>query len=340
MRAVRYHGPRRPLALEEIGDPTPGPGEVLVRITAAAMCHTELHFESGLLDLGVAPLTLGHEIVGRVEAVGEGVDPKRRGERVILYYYLGCGRCRHCRTGDEQLCPELRAEYGFISDGGYAELAVVPERNAVKLPDAISDVEAAPIGCGVTTAVHAAKLAALAADEWAVVYGVGGVGFGLVQLARARGARAIAVGRSPAKLAKAAELGAEVTIDAAAGSVAERVKEATGGRGADVVFECVGGAESMPEASAALGRRGRLVFIGYSEASFSVHPIQLVVFEQRVLGSVGATLQDLHEAIELVERGVVRTVVDRTLPLERFEEGLRAIEKCEPVGKIVLTPDR
>ncbi len=339
MRAVRYHGPRRPLALEEIEDPVAGPGEVLVRVTAAAMCHTELHFESGLLDLGVAPLTLGHEIVGRVEAVGEGVDPQRRGERVILYYYLGCGRCRHCRTGDEQLCPELRAEYGFISDGGYAELAVVPERNAVKLPDAIPDVDAAPIGCGVTTAVHAARLAALAADEWAVVYGVGGVGFGLVQLARARGARAIAVGRSPAKLAKAAELGAEVTIDAGAGSVAERVKEATGGRGADVVFECVGGAETMPEASAALGRRGRLVFIGYSEASFTVHPIQLVVFEQRVLGSVGATLQDLHEAIELVERGVVRTVVDRTLALGRFEEGLRAIEKSEPVGKIVLTPN-
>ncbi len=340
MRAVRYHGPRRPLALEEIEDPVAGPGEVLVRVTAAAMCHTELHFESGLLDLGVAPLTLGHEIVGRVEAVGEGVDPQRRGERVILYYYLGCGRCRHCRTGDEQLCPELRAEYGFISDGGYAELAVVPERNAVKLPDAIPDVDAAPIGCGVTTAVHAARLAALAADEWAVVYGVGGVGFGLVQLARARGARAIAVGRTPAKLAKAAELGAEVTIDAGAGSVAEQVKEATGGRGADVVFECVGGAETMPEASAALGRRGRLVFIGYSEASFTVHPIQLVVFEQRVLGSVGATLQDLHEAIELVERGVVRTVVDRTLALGRFEEGLRAIEKSEPVGKIVLTPER
>ncbi len=340
MKAVRYHGPRRPLALEEIEDPVAGPGEVLVRITAAAMCHTELHFESGLLDLGVAPLTLGHEIVGRVEEVGEGVDPARRGERVVLYYYLGCGRCRHCRAGDEQLCPQLTAEYGFISDGGYAELAVVPERNAVALPDAISDVDAAPIGCGVTTAVHAAKLAALAADEWAVIYGVGGVGFGLVQLARARGARPIAVGRTPAKLAKAAELGAEVTIDAAAGSVGERVKEATGGRGADVVFECVGSAESMAEASAALGRRGRLVFIGYSEASFTVHPIQLVVFEQRVLGSVGATLQDLYEAIDVVERGVVRTVVDRTLPLSAFEEGLRAIEKRLPVGKIVLLPNR
>lgn len=335
---MRYHGPGQPFRLEEVDRPTPEPDEVLVRVTASGMCHTELHFKSGLLDLGVAPVTMGHEVVGCIEEVGEGISQERIGERVVLYYYVGCGQCAYCRVGDEQLCPNLKAEYGFISDGGYAEYLSVRAKNAVTLPDSISDAEAAPIGCGVTTAIHAAKLAELGTGQWAVTYGAGGVGFGLIQLTRAMGARPIAIGRSPQKLDKALELGAEFTINAAEESVAERLREITGGAGADVVFECVGTEETMREASAALGRRGKLVFVGYSPDSFSVHPIQLVVFEQKVLGSVGATLQDLHEAVDLVARGAVRTVVDRTLSLEEFESGLSALEHGELVGRAVLVP--
>jgi alcohol dehydrogenase, propanol-preferring len=338
MKAVRYHGPGQPFRLEQVDRREPGPGEVLVRVAASGVCHTELHFKSGLLDMGVAPVTMGHEVVGRIESVGEGVSPGRVNERVIVYYYLGCLECAYCRVGDEHLCPNLRAEYGFISDGGYAEYLTVPARNAVPLSATIPDVEAAPIGCGVTTAVHAVKLAEPKLGEWIVVYGVGGVGFGLVQLARSTGARTIAVGRSGAKLDKALGLGAEVAVNASEEAAAERIGEITEGAGADVVFECVGTEESMKEASAALGRRGRLVFVGYSPASFTVHPIQLVVFEQNVMGSVGATLNDLYEAVELVERGVVRTVVDRTLPLEQFESGLDALERGELVGRAVLVP--
>ena len=340
MKAVRYHGPRQPFRLEEVNRHEPGAGEVLVRVAASGMCHTELHFKSGLLDLGVAPVTMGHEVVGRIEAVGEGVSADRVDERVIIYYYLGCLECASCRVGNEHLCPNLRAEYGFISDGGYAEYVTVPARNAVPLPAVIPDVEAAPIGCGVTTAVHAAKLAEARVGEWIVIYGVGGVGFGLVQLSHAIGARTIAVGRSAAKLDKALELGAEVVVNAAEENAAERIRGITEDAGADVVFECVGTEESMQEASAALGRRGRLVFVGYSPDSFSVHPIQLVVFEQKVMGSVGATLDELYEAIDLVERGVVRPVVDRTLPLEQFESGIDALEGGELVGRAVLVPGR
>jgi alcohol dehydrogenase, propanol-preferring len=340
MKAVRYHGPGQPFRLEEVNRHEPGAGEVLVRVAASGMCHTELHFKSGLLDLGVEPVTMGHEVVGRIEAVGEDVSADRVEERVIIYYYLGCLECAYCRVGDEHLCPNLRAEYGFISDGGYAEYVTVPARNAVPLPAVIPDVEAAPIGCGVTTAVHAAKLAQPRVGEWVVIYGVGGVGFGLVQLSHAIGARTIAVGRSAAKLDKALELGAEVVVNAAEENAAERIRGITEDAGADVVFECVGTQESMQVASAALGRRGRLVFVGYSPDSFSVHPIQLVVFEQKVMGAVGATLNELYEAVDLVERGVVRTIVDRTLPLEKFESGIDALERGELVGRAVLVPGR
>ncbi len=337
MRALRYHGPRQPLRLEEVALPEPGPGEVRVRVTAAGLCHTDLHFLSGLLDLGVAPLTLGHEIAGRIDAAGAGVPSERAGEPVVVHYYSGCGRCPHCLRGDENLCDALRAEHGFVTDGGFAEHVVVPARNAVRLPPGLSEVDAAPIGCGVTTAVHAASLARVGLGEWVVVMGIGAVGFGLIQLARLRGARVIAVGRTPAKLERARALGAEAVVRAGAEDVPGRIRELTG-RGADAIFELVATRETMDWSLRALGKRGRLVFVGYSEDRLDVHPIQLVVGEQVITASVGNTLAELQLAVDLVASGRVRTVVDRTLPLHRFQEGVDALAAGRLVGRAVFTP--
>jgi len=338
VRAIRYHGPLKPLRLEDVPVPEPGPGEVLVRVLAAGLCHTDLHFTSGLLDLGVAPLTLGHEIVGRIERAGPGVPAERIGERVVVYYYTGCGRCPHCLAGDENLCDALRAEHGFVTDGGFAEWVRAPARNAVPLPAHVSDAAAAPIGCAVTTAIHAATLARVGLGDWVVVLGAGAVGYGLVQVARLRGARLVAVGRSAAKLDQARALGADATVRAGAEDVPARIRALTGGRGADVVFELVATRETMGWSLAALAKRGRLVFVGYSEDALQVHPIQLVVGEQVVTASVGCTLAELRQAVDLVSEGRVRTVVDRTLPLERFQEGVDALASGALVGRAVLVP--
>jgi propanol-preferring alcohol dehydrogenase len=338
MRAVRYHGPKQPLKLEEVPAPTPGPGQVVVQVTAAGLCHTELHFVSGLLDLGVRPVTLGHEVVGRVAQVGAGVADLKEGQRVIVYYYVGCGRCQHCLVGDENLCGALRAEYGFISDGGFASALQVPARNCIPLPDHLSDESAAPIGCSVTTGIHAMNLARVSSGDVVLVYGIGAVGLGIVQLAFRAGAEVIAVSRTPAKLQKALSLGAAHAIDTAAGSVAERVRDLTAGHGADIVMELVATKATMEESTKAIAKRGRLVFIGYSEDSYTVHPIQLVITEASVMGSVGNTLAELQQAVELVSRGAVRTIVDRTLPLEEFQNGVDALTRGEPVGRVVLLP--
>ena len=257
---------------------------MLVRVLAAGLCHTDLHFTSGLLDLGVAPLTLGHEIVGRIERTGAGVPAERVGERVVVYYYEGCGRCRRCLAGEENLCDALRGEHGFVTDGGFAEWVRAPARNAIPLPAHVSDAAAAPIGCAVTTALHAAGLARVGLGDWVAVMGAGAVGFGLVQVARLRGARVVAVGRSEQKLERARALGADATVRAGAEDVPARIRALTGGRGADVVFELVATRETMGWSLAALGKRGRLVFVGYSEDALEVHPIQLVVGEQVVTG--------------------------------------------------------
>ena len=338
MRAVRYHGPKQPLRLEDVPRPDPGPGEVLVRVAAAGVCHTELHFLSGLLNLGVAPLTLGHEVVGRVERVGAGVSAPRAGDRVIVYYYVGCGRCAHCLVGDENLCDAIQAEYGFVTDGGFADYVKVPARNAVPLPDHLSDEVAAPIGCAVTTAVHAANLARLAMGDVALVYGVGAVAYGLIQLAKLAGAEVIAVSRTPAKLERAKALGAAHVINATEGKVAERVREITHGAGADVIYELVATKETMAACTQAIAKRGRLVFIGYSEDSYTVHPIQLVITEASVMGSVGNTLDELVRAVDLVARGKVQTVVDRVLPLGEFQKGIDALARGELNGRVVLKP--
>lgn len=338
MRAVRYHGPKLPLRLEVVPQPEPGPGEILVKVTAAGICHTELHFLSGLLNLGINPLTLGHEVVGKVDKVGPGVTAPRVGERVIIYYYVGCGRCAHCLVGDENLCDAIQAEYGFVTDGGFAEYVKVPARNAVRLPDGLSDEAAAPIGCGVTTAVHASALARLGAGDVALVYGVGAVSYGLIQMAVLAGAEVIAVSRTTAKLAKARQLGAAHTIGATEGKVAERVRELTHGHGADVIFEMVATKESMAACTQAIAKRGRLVFIGYSEDSYTVHPIQLVITEASVMGSVGNTLGELVRAVDLVASGKVQTVVDRVLPLAEFQQGIDALAKGELIGRVVLKP--
>lgn len=338
MRAVRYHGPKQALTLEDVPRPDPGPGEVLVRVTAAGVCHTELHFLSGLLNLGVAPLTLGHEVVGRVEKVGAGVKAVREGDRVIVYYYVGCGRCRHCLVGDEHLCDQLQAEYGFVSDGGFAEYVKVPARCAVPLPASLGDEAAAPIGCGVTTAVHATRLARLASGDVALVYGVGTVAYGLIQLARLAGAEVIAVSRTRAKLDTAQTLGADHVLNAHEGRIAERVREITHGHGADVVFELVATKSTMHVCTQALAKRGRLVFIGYSEDSYTVHPIQLVINEASVMGAVGNTLGELVRAVDLVASGRVQTVVDRVLPLEEFQRGVDALARGELIGRVVLKP--
>ncbi|HYB73914.1 MAG TPA: zinc-binding dehydrogenase [Candidatus Sulfotelmatobacter sp.] len=339
MLAVRHAGPGKPLALERMPVPAARPGEVLVRVRAAGVCRTELHFLDGLLDLGVTPLTLGHEIAGEVVALGPGAEGVRPGDRVLVCYYATCGRCRWCRTARENLCGRPVAQLGFTADGGYAEYVRAPARVMIPLPEALDFIPACTLGCSVTTALHASgTIANLQAGETAVVYGAGGVGFALVQVCKARGASVIAVGRSPRKLDRARALGADATVNAAEGKVAERIRTLTGGEGADAVFELVGTRETMAEAAAALRKRGRLVFIGYSADPFTVHPLRLVIDEAQILASVGNTLQEAHEAVAWAAAGRVQAIVDRTYPLSEAAAALEALRRGEIVGRAVLLP--
>jgi propanol-preferring alcohol dehydrogenase len=336
MRAARYHGPGRPLSLERVPVRPPVPGEAVVRVKAAGICHTDLHFLSGVLDLGVAPLTLGHEIAGEVAEIQEASAGVTVGDRVLVSYYATCGRCHWCRTDHANLCPQVAAEYGFTADGGYAEYVVVPAANLVRIPAGLDLAEAATLGCSVTTAIHAAgTIGRVRLGETVVVYGAGGVGFGLIQYCKLAGARVIAVSRSAARRAKAVELGADVVLDGTR-SVAAEVRAQTRGEGADVVFELAGVRATMGEAMKALRRRGRLVFVGYSADQLVASPLQLVIGEITLTASVGNTLEELLQAVELAAARRIQAVVDRRVSLEELPATLEALQRGEIVGRAVV----
>ena len=344
MNAVKYICAGQDFELRTVAAPaSPLPGLVIIEIKAASLCHTELHFADGTLDLGVKGITMGHECAGIIVSVGEGVPAARVGERVIVYYYAGCGACKYCLDGNEQLCGSVAAQYGFTSDGGLAQFIEVYSRNAVILPDTISFENAAPIACSATTAVHALKLAQYVAGEWVVIFGVNGVGFNIIQLAKHFGLRVIAVCRSATKRMKSLEFGADAVVDASEMStVSGSIRSITGGFGADIIFDCVGSKETMDPClgwTGALGKRGRLIFIGYKkgdENSIHIHPIPLIVNEQKIIGSVGATLKDLSEAVQYVEQGVITTIIDSYISLSEFQSGLDRMKACKCVGKIVI----
>jgi propanol-preferring alcohol dehydrogenase len=336
MRAARYHGPGKPLRLEMVAIRPLKRGEVRVRVRAAGVCHTDLHFLSGVLNLGIFPLTLGHEIAGEVAEVGEEVAGLAVRDPVLVSYYAACGHCHWCRTDRANLCPQLVAEYGFTADGGYAEHVIVPAKNLVRLPDGLDLAEAATLGCSVTTAIHAAgTIAGVRLGETVVVYGAGGVGFGLIQYCKLAGARVIAVSRSEARRAKAIALGADVVLDGVR-PVGEEVRAETRGEGADVVFELAGVDATMGQAVKALRRRGRLVFVGYSADQLTVSPLQLLIGELVVTASVGNTLGELIQAVDLAASGNIRAVVDRRVSLEALPDTLESLRRGEIVGRAVV----
>ena len=336
MRAVKLDGPGLAPRLEHVAMPRPREGEALLRVLAAGVCHTELQLLDGALNPGVWPLTPGHEIVGEVVYGASDL----LGQRVLVYYSRPCGECEWCAEGQEQVCPNAGPQPGLSTDGGFAEFVRVPVASLVLIPEGLDAREAAPLGCAAATAYHALHgVAGVSPGECVVVYGIGGVGLPLIQLAGAAGARVLAVGRSASKLALARSFGAE-TVDASCVDVDPvlEVRRLTGGRGAHTVFELVASEQSMPAALGMLRRRGRLVFVGYGNARLALNPLELVLRETQVLSSLGNTRAELREVVRLAAAGVLRVPIAGEYALEDAGAVLDALREGRIDGRAVLTP--
>lgn len=338
MRAAVLERLGGPIVVRRVPVPRPGPGEVLVRVAACGVCRTDLKIRAGHKKDAVLPAILGHEIAGTVAGLGPGVEGLALGDPVVVGHNVVCGTCAYCRSGRDSLCGALKAKIGYNVPGGYAEYVRAPRANCFPVPPGVDLAGAAILGDAVATPLHAVAKADLRLGHMAVVVGAGGgVGVHAVQLARLAGARVLAVDVGGVKLEAAREAGAETGIDAAAGPFDARVREATGGEGADAVFEFVSRPDTLEQSLKALRRGGTLVMVGYEPDSVLAVGTEFVVTrELRILGSRSADAADLREAIRLVDQGRVRPVVTRRYPLEAVEEAHAALRNGSVVGRTVL----
>jgi D-arabinose 1-dehydrogenase-like Zn-dependent alcohol dehydrogenase len=318
MKAVRMVEPGKPLELQNIPIPSAGEEEVLVRVRAAGICHSDAHYRAGRSGMGTLPITLGHEVAGEVEWVGAKVTAVQAGDRVCLHYNISCGDCDYCKSGNEQFCTTVKM-IGHHVDGGYAEYIAMPARNAIPLPEEISFEEGATLMCASATALHALRRGRVREGEVVAVFGVGGLGLSAIQLAKALGAAEVyAVDIKQDKLELASEYGA-IPVDASRSDAAEEIRKMTRGKGVDVALEMIGLPVTMRQTIASLGVLGRAVIVGLSQMPLEIDPYQtLIGHEAEIIGSNDHLLQELPALIDMARRKVLDTshVVSQRIPLD------------------------
>jgi propanol-preferring alcohol dehydrogenase len=334
MRAAVVHELGATLTIEDVPKPEPGAGEIVVRLEASGLCHTDIHAAHG--DWPVKPhppFTPGHEGVGIVESVGLGVTEVAPGDRVAMPWLgYACGVCDYCVSGWETLCLEQK-NMGYSMDGGFAEYAKAYARYVVKVPEGIDPFDAAPLTCAGVTTYKAVKVAGTRPSDLVAVFGVGGLGHLAVQYAAIAGGRVIAVDLVDEKLELAKELGAEFTVNAAREDPAVAIQELGG---ADQAIALAVSPKAFEQAYGSLRRGGTLVFVGLP----AENAIQLPIFETvlnglTVVGSIVGTRVDLREVFELHSAGKTR-VIREIRPLAEINEAIADVEAGRVPARIVF----
>ena len=340
MRAVRFHehGGPEVLRYEDAPDPVAGEHRVVVRVRACAMNHLDLFQRRGLERVRIPlPHISGADVAGEIAAVGKGVEGLAAGQRVIVQPGLSCGACARCLAGEDNYCPRYDV-LGYQSDGGYAEQVAVPATNVIPLPDHVDFVAAAAFPLTFLTAWHMlVTRARLTAGETVLVLAAGsGVGQAAVQIAARLGARVLATAGGRDKIAACERLGLSRVMDHYEDDVVQRVREETGGRGADVVVEHVGQA-TWDRSVRCLARGGRLVTCGATTGHQAAIDLRLLFARQiSLLGSYMGSRAELWRVAGLFFRGDVAPVVDRTCPLSETAQAHRYLESSSQFGKVVL----
>ncbi|OLT07167.1 alcohol dehydrogenase [Kocuria sp. CNJ-770] len=345
MRAVVIDAVRARPEVRDVAEPSAPPHGVVVQVRATGLCRSDWHAWAGHDEIAW-PHVPGHELAGVVAAVGEGVRRWRTGDRVTVPFVCGCGRCDWCRAGDAQVCP-AQEQPGFTHWGSFAERVALhaADTNLVAVPEHVDFATAAGLGCRFATAYRAlAARARVAEGEWVTVLGAGGVGLSAVMIARALGARVIAVDRNPEALARARELGAEHTLRADGTDVPEAVADLTGG-GSHVAVDAVGSEQTCADAVLSLRRRGRHVQIGLLppvEGHPRVPMARVIGWELDLLGSHGMAAADYPAMMSLIEQGTLQPqrLIERTIGLDAAAALLPVFDRAAVAGITMIDPAR
>jgi len=342
MKAVRLVKPLCPLELQDCDMPSVGQRDVLMRVKAAGICHSDAHYRAGRSLVDPLPLTLGHEVAGVVERVGRRVSNFQPGDRVCLHYLATCGTCEYCQRGNEPFCVSGKM-MGKFRDGGYAEFVVMPARSVLRLPEEIPFEQGAVLMCSSATSLHALNKARLRPGESVAVFGVGGLGLSAIQLAKVFGAGEVfAVDIKRKKLARAEHFGA-VPVDAAVSEPVQEIVRLTKGRGVDVALELIGLPVTMRQAVGCLAIQGRAAMVGITEKTFEIASyMQVINKEAEIIGVSDHLAQELPQLLEWARRGALdlSEVITRTLPLDAkaINNALDDLERFEVDGRFVIKP--
>jgi propanol-preferring alcohol dehydrogenase len=342
MKAVRLIEPGRPLEMQEIDVPEVGSRDVLVRVRAAGICHSDAHYRSGVSPVYPLPMTLGHEVAGTVERVGADVTRLKVGDRVCVHYMATCGDCEYCNRGTEQFCTTGQM-IGKYRDGGYAEYILMPARSVFALPDEIPFEQGAVMMCSSSTSLHAINKARLQPGETVAVFGVGGLGMSAVQLARAYGASQVyAVDINPLKLEMAEKFGA-IPINAKETDPVEEIRRLTDGRGVDVALELIGLPLTMDQSVRSLAILGRAALAGLTDKTFEIAPYRdLLGREAEVIGVSDHLALEIPLLIELAQSGKLdlSDVVTQTVGLDAdaINGVLDQLDEFGNAVRVVITP--
>jgi NADPH:quinone reductase-like Zn-dependent oxidoreductase len=343
MKAVRFyeHGGTDRLRYEEVPDPVPGPGEIVVRVKACALNYLDLWERRGLPGVKFPlPHISGSDVTGIVESVGAGVLHVKPGDKTLVNPGLSCMHCEACFQGNDNRCRSYSV-LGYFSDGGYAELVKVPAVNALPFPAGLPFAEAASIPLVFMTAWHMlVTRCGIRTGEDVLILGAGsGVGSAAIQIAKLFHARVIATAGGDDKLEKARKLGADIVIDHSRQKIRDEVRKITEKRGVDIVFEHVGAA-TWEDSVNSLARNGRLVTCG-ATTGFDVRLDLRHVFakELTLMGSYMGSKHELVHVLKLVESGLLRPVVSHTFPLQEAARAQETLENREHFGKVVLVTE-
>jgi propanol-preferring alcohol dehydrogenase len=338
MKAAILREFKRPLTMEEVERPKPEAQEVLIEVEACGVCHSDLHVADGdwpqFERITKRPLILGHEIAGRVVEKGAAVANLEIGDRVgVPWVHWTCGECDFCREGSENLCAKQKIT-GVSVDGGYAEFVKAPASHALKIPEALSFVDAAPLFCAGVTVYRALKHAKIQAGQRLAIIGVGGLGHLAVQIGVGLGAIVTAIDVSDEKLAHAKSLGASATLNAGTVNV---VKEMRRAGSAHVVLVTSAAKAAYDTAFPCVRPTGTLLVVGLPSESICFPPIMMAATEIRIRASSVGTREDTRELLALAAVGKVRCQV-ATRPLAEVNEVLGQLRRGEVSGRIVLVP--
>ncbi|MGW8815951.1 NAD(P)-dependent alcohol dehydrogenase [Gordonia terrae] len=340
MKAARLHNNNSPFTIEDVPTPVPGPGQVLVKIAGAGVCHSDLHIAAGEIPGLPLPQTLGHENAGWIESFGPGAEGNglEIGDAVIVFGAWGCGQCHYCLGGAEQLCDAYRWS-GMGPAGGYAEYLLVPSiRELLPIAD-LDPVEAAPLTDAALTPYSAVKkaLPVLVPGTSAVLIGAGGLGqFGVQFLKLLSPAKVIVVDTDPVKRELAESLGADVTVDPRADDADALVKQHAGADGAAAVLDFVGVDATMKLGAGVVGRRGIFVLIGLAGGGLTFS-FQQVAAEANFMTSNWGSHNELKEVIELARRGDLVSNIEQH-PLAEINAVFERLESGQITGRAVLVP--